>query len=81
MVRGKYHFHPLTVQGITLSLIKAMQSYDPLKVTSHPKLNYVKQIMEGEALTNHQLFNFYSAFHPNIFGKVGDGPQSARPRS
>ena len=44
-----------------------MQSYDPLKVTSHPKLDYVKQIMEGEALSNHQLFNFLE--------KLGMGPK------
>lgn len=38
----------IVLQGITLALIKAMQSYDPLKKTSHPKLDYVKKIMEGE---------------------------------
>ena len=43
--------HYFYTQGITLSLIKAMQSYDPLKVTTHPKLDYIKQIMEGEALS------------------------------
>ena len=37
-----------SLQHITISLVKALGSYDPLFQKNHPKLSTIKEIYEGE---------------------------------
>ena len=53
--RERVECTPPYTQGITLALVKAMQSYDPLMKTSHPKVGYVKQLMESKFITHRRL--------------------------
>ena len=36
----------ISIQYITLALVKALESYDPLGEKAHPKLNLIRQLVD-----------------------------------